>query len=190
MAKFHTCPICKDIITENEVGPVKYKSVNKYFHKQCYTGYLRALSDKKTKESKEKSEGVKRGRRTKPQAELKEALSEEEYAEKKAYYSYLKDVLGVELTPKVYALSERYISQYGMDFKGMRDCLVYLNETLKKSLTGDVVGLLPYYIDESKKWYESVRKIEEYNAGVNPKYQEKTIRIQRPVNKRKKEIDF
>lgn len=183
MASYHKCPLCGELITKDEVGPIKYKSINKYFHKACYQSYLKGISKQKTTQSKEKPKATKR----KPQAETSRSVSEEEYQDKKRFYDYLRKI-GVEPTAKEYTLADKYIAQFSMDFKGMLDCLQYLVDIKKMEITG--VGIIPYYYDETKRYYEGLKKIEDSNAGANPEYREKVVTIQRPSNKKRKEIDF
>jgi hypothetical protein len=127
----------------------------------------------------------------KPKAELKDAVSEEEYAEKKQYYQYLRELIDDELSAKVYALSDQYISRYGFTFKEMYQTLVYLHEIAEKELVGDVVGLIPYYLTEARDYFRSIDKVEEANKDidVSKMYKEKVIVIQ-PKKRIAKQIDI
>ena len=96
-----------------------------------------------------------------------------------------------ELPAKVYAVSEDYIKKYNFSFDGMYQTLVYLNEIIKKELTGDIVGIIPYYYTEAEKYYKNLEKVEEMNKDmdISKMYQKKTIVIQ-PKRSNHNQIDI
>ena len=69
--------------------------------------------------------------------------------------------------------------------------MVYLHEIIEKDLTGDVVGIIPYYYSEAMQYYDSINKVLELNEGVDVSnmYKEKTIRVQ-PKKRKVKQIDI
>ena len=73
----------------------------------------------------------------------------------------------------------------------MYQTLVYLNEILEKELTGDVVGLIPYYYSEMEKYYSNIEKIEKVNENkdISSMYKQRVVNIQ-PKRKHKKLIDI
>ena len=98
---------------------------------------------------------------------------------------------GQELSAKIYALTEDYIERYKFTYESMYKTLVYLHEIIEKELTGDVVGIIPYYHSEAAQYYESIDKVAELNKDIDisKMYKEKTILIQ-PKKKKIKQIDI
>ena len=186
MAK-RKCVICGEWIDDNGQS-IPYK--NKYAHILCFNTAMKVIKKEKDDKLAEKTK-TKKKLTPKPKAELKDAVSEEEYAEKKQYYQYLRQILGEELSAKVYVLSDQYITRYNFTFKEMYQTLVYLNEILEKELVGDMVGLIPYYLTEAKNYYASIDKVEEVNKNIDMStmYQEKVIRIQ-PKKRIAKQLDI
>lgn len=191
MAGKRKCVCCGEFIGAGEES-VPYKG--RYAHIKCFQIAVKALKkdkDEKLAEKVKEEKKKKTSTKSKPKAELKDPVSEEEYAEKKRYYQYLRDLINEELSAKVYALSDQYISRYNFTFKDMYQTLVYLHEILDKDLVGDIVGLIPYYYTEATKYYESISLIEERNKDINTSvmYQEKTIFI-KPKQRKTIQIDI
>lgn len=181
------CVICNEILDEQGV---QYKG--RYAHQKCFNIAMKTLQKEKNKEIDKVAEKKKVGRKAKPKAELKEALSEEEYRKKQQYYNYLRGLIdGQELSAKIYALTEDYIERYKFTYESMYKTLVYLHEIIEKELTGDVVGIIPYYYSEATQYYESIDKVAELNKDIDisKMYKEKTILIQ-PKKKKIKQIDI
>ena len=181
------CVICNEILDEQGV---QYKG--RYAHQKCFNIAMKTLQKEKNKEIDKVAEKKKVGRKAKPKAELKEALSEEEYRKKQQYYNYLRGLIdGQELSAKIYALTEDYIERYKFTYESMYKTLVYLHEIIEKELTGDVVGIIPYYHSEAAQYYESINKVAELNKDIDisKMYKEKTILIQ-PQKKKIKQIDI
>lgn len=178
MASKHKCALCGEMINSPS-DEIPYKS--RYVHKTCFNASLKAIKKDKDEKLTEKSKAKTKSKSIpKPRAELKDAISEEEYAEKKQYYQYLRELIDDELSAKVYALSDQYISRYSFTFKEMYQTLVYLHEIIEKELVGDVVGLIPYYLTEAQEYFKSVDRAEEANKDidVSKMYKEKIIKIQ------------
>ena len=181
------CVICNEILDEQGV---QYKG--RYAHQKCFNIAMKTLQKDKNKEIDKVAEKKKVGRKAKPKAELKEALSEEEYRKKQQYYNYLRGLIdGQELSAKIYALTEDYIERYKFTYESMYKTLVYLHEIIEKELTGDVVGIIPYYHSEAAQYYESIDKVAELNKDIDisKMYKEKTILIQ-TKKKKIKQIDI
>ena len=175
MAK-RKCIICGEWI-ENNSQSIPYKG--KWSHEKCFQIAVKAIKKDKDEKLADKTKSKAKSK-PKPKAELKEAVSEEEYAEKKQYYQYLREIINDELSAKVYALSDQYISRYNFTFKEMYQTLVYLHEIVEKELVGEVVGLIPYYFTEAQNYFKSIEQVEEVNKNidVSKMYKEKIIRIQ------------
>ncbi len=181
------CVICNEILDEQGV---QYKG--RYAHQKCFNIAMKTLQKEKNREIDKVAEKKKVGRKAKPKAELKEALSEDEYRKKQQYYNYLRELIdGQELSAKIYALTEDYIERYKFTYESMYKTLVYLHEIIEKELTGDVVGIIPYYHSEAAQYYESIDKVAEFNKDIDisQMYKEKTILIQ-PKKKKIKQIDI
>lgn len=178
------CVCCGEFIEVNETS-VPYKK--RYAHERCFNTAMKALKKKQKedlteKEAKAKAE-KKCGVRPKPEAELKDGMSEEEYAEKKRYYDYVRKLYGEDQLPvKVYALSEDFIKRYKTNFTELYQTLVYLHEIVEKELIGDIVGIIPYYFSEAQQFYANIEKVKENNkeVDVSDMYHEKVIRIRTP----------
>lgn len=188
MAARRKCVICNESIVDEDGVPYK----GRYAHKKCFNIAIKTLQKDKTEQIDKVATKKKVSRKARPQAELKEALSEEEYAKKQQYYKYLRSLIeGEELSTKVYALTEDYIKRYGFTYESMYKTLVYLHEIIEKDLTGDVIGIVPYYHTEAMQYYESVDKLEEHNESmdISNMYKEKTIIVQ-PKRRKIKQIDI
>ena len=175
MAK-RKCIICGEWI-ENNSQSIPYKG--KWSHEKCFQIAVKAIKKDKDEKLADKTKSKSKSK-PKPKAELKEAVSEEEYAEKKQYYQYLRTLINEELSAKVYALSDQYVSRYNFTFKEMYQTLVYLHEIVEKDLVGDVVGLIPYYLSEAQNYFKSIEQVEEANKNIDISnmYKEKVVRIQ------------
>jgi hypothetical protein len=188
MARQRKCVICNELIVDEQGVPYK----ERYAHQKCFNIAMKTLQKDKNKQIDKVAEKKKVGRKAKPKAELKEALSEEDYKEKQQYYQYLRQIIEEnELSAKVYALTEDCIKRYAFTYKSMYQTLVYLHEIIEKDLTGDVVGIIPYYYSEAMQYYDSINKVAELNENVDISnmYKEKTIVIQ-PKRRKIKQIDI
>jgi hypothetical protein len=188
MARQRKCVICNELIVDEQGVPYK----ERYAHQKCFNIAMKTLQKDKNKQIDKVAEKKKVGRKAKPKVELKEALSEEDYKEKQQYYQYLRQMIEEnELSAKVYALTEDYIKRYAFTYKSMYQTLVYLHEIIEKDLTGDVVGIIPYYHSEAMQYYDSINKVAEFNENVDISnmYKEKTIVIQ-PKRRKIKQIDI
>lgn len=174
MANKRKCVICGEWIEDNSQS-IPYKK--RYAHQKCFDKEMRKIHKEKSKQLKDAEQKSKRRSKAKPKAELKEAVSETEYQEKKQYYQYLRTLCDDELSVKSYALSESYIDRYGFTWRTMYLTLVYLHEIIEKDLEGDVVGIIPYYYTEAQRHYASIEKVKELNEhlDISTMYQERTI---------------
>ena len=76
MAARRKCVICNEPIVDEDGVPYK----GRYAHKKCFNIAIKTLQKDKTEQIDKVATKKKVGRKARPQAELKEALSEEEYA--------------------------------------------------------------------------------------------------------------
>lgn len=188
---YKKCSLCGKPIRPTETH-VPYKG--KFVHDHCFNDAMKALGEGKkarlnaSAEQKKKKDASKK----KAQAELKDGMSEEEYAKKKHYYEYLKELLNDEqLTAKQFAVSERYIERYNFTFEGMYQTLVYLNEILEKELVGDIVGIIPYYYSDAEQFNNELRQIANNNKKINLNklYSDKRVVRINPSRRKVKQMD-
>ena len=159
------CVCCGEPIEDFEPS-VPYK--NRYAHERCFNVAIKAIHVDKKQKLEEARDKKKPEPKVKAKAELKDGMSEEEYKKKKAYYDYLRSLIGDEnMGAKVYAYSERMIEKHNFTFESMHNTLVYLHEILEREIVGDGVGIIPYYHDEAKKYYEELQRIEEENKTID-----------------------
>lgn len=178
------CMICGESIIGEE--GILYKN-NRFVHSKCFQSEVKNIAKEKQKQLNNTSTN-KKGKKPKPQAELKDALSEEEYNDKKAYYEYIKHLVSKEsnepLDPRIYAISNNINEKYGISWKWMYLTLVYMDEILEYDfdLKKGIVGLIPYYYNQTKKFYEELDRIEANNKDleIDGMYQETMIYIKRP----------
>lgn len=188
MARQRICGICGEPISADE-PEIQYKT--RYVHQRCFNVQMKALGTKKKQELKDKAETKKTKKAPKPKAELKDAVSEEQYQDKKQFYEKLRSLTGEDqLSAKVYALVDKYTSRYAYTFKGMYQTLTYL-ELKEKDLTGDIVGLIPYSYTEAEKYYSDMEHLESQmkDVDVSHMYKEKVIVI-KPKTRVPKQLSF
>ena len=182
------CFICGEPLDEKGV-PYKGHLI----HSKCFNIAIKAVQVEKTDKLEKAKEEKKKKSTTKPVKEtVKDPVSEEEYADKKAYYDYLRKLLDRQLDSKIYAVSDRIMKQYSYSYKGMHNTIIYLNEILQRELEGDIVGLIPFYYEDSQKYFESVEKVELNIEGIDPSgfYKTRTITITHPHKRKKKELEL
>ena len=178
------CMICGESIIGEE--GILYKN-NRFVHSKCFQAEVKNIAKEKQKQLNNTSTN-KRGKKPKPQAELKDALSEEEYNDKKAYYEYIRHLMNKEsvenFDTKIYAISTNINEKYNISWKWMYLTLVYMDEILEYEFdfTKGVAGLIPYYYNQAKKYYDELDKIEQNNKDLNIEgmYEEKIIYIKPP----------
>ena len=183
------CVLCGLTIEDNN-DSVPYK--NRYAHTACFRAAAKAIHVDKTEKVKKKEAEKKTKPASKPKAELKDALSDEEYIQKQLYYDYLCKTTGIaELPVKIYALTENYIKKYNFTFQGLYATLTYMHNILEKEFGEDIVGLIPYYYTEAQAHYKAVQSVGDRNKDVNTEgmYKKKTVYIN-PKQKKIKQLDI
>lgn len=186
------CKLCgKEILKEDYDKAIPYKNMG-YVHEKCFNISLKAI--KLDKDQKLEESNSKRGTKRKPKSELKNAVSEEDYQDKKKLFEYMRGYIQTEnnnLPVKVYALVEKYKGQYNLSYKAILDTLIYLREIKEKEIVDDGIGLIPYYFEEAKSYYKSLLSAEENNKDkkLSEMYKEKVVKIQ-PKQKRIKQISI
>lgn len=183
------CVLCGLTIEDNN-DSVPYKK--RYAHTACFRAAAKAIHVDKEEKVKKKEAEKKIKPASKPKAELKDALSDEEYIQKNLYYDYIRKTTGIaELPVKVYALTDNYIKKYEFTFQGMYATLTYMHNILGKEFGEDIVGLIPYYYTEAQAHYKTVKAIGDRNKDINTKgmYKHKTVYID-TKKKKIKQLDI
>lgn len=183
------CVLCGLTIEDNN-DSVPYK--NRYAHTACFRAAAKAIHIDKTEKVKKKEAEKKNKSASKPKAELKDALSDEEYIQKNLYYDYIRKTTGIaELPAKVYALTENYIKKYNFTFQGLYATLTYMHNILEKEFGEDIVGLVPYYYTEAQAHYKAVKSVGDRNKNISTEgmYKKKTVYID-PKQKKIKQLDI
>lgn len=155
MARYK-CKLCGKWLEDVSLA-ISYKDGK--VHSECFNREIALIKTRNDKEDEEKKKAAKKSKNSrKPKAEVALPVTEEEYAAKKAYFDYLRTLID-EMNAKIYVLTDKYISQYGFNYAGMRKTLVYLHEIVEKEVTSDVVGLIPYYYDDAQKYYNDINAL-------------------------------
>lgn len=172
---YKTCVICGEKILPTETS-VPYKG--RFVHSRCFNKTMKAMTQNKQKQLAESSKKPKKST-AKTKTELKDGMSEEEYAKKKQFFDYLKEIADEEhLSVKQVAVAEKYIERYNFTYEGMYQTLVYMNEIIHKDLTGDVVGIIPYYYSEAMHFQEELDDLEKVGKDFSfrGKYKTKIVK--------------
>ena len=172
---YKICVICGEKILPTETS-VPYKG--RFVHSRCFNKTIKAMAKNKN-EQLAKAEKKSKTSKAKTKTELKDGMSEEDYAKKKKFFDYLKKVADEDnLSVKQVAITEKYIERYKFTYEGMYQTLVYMNEIIHKDLTGDVIGIIPYYYSEAMKFQEELDDLEENskNFSFRGKYKTKTVK--------------
>ena len=189
MARQRKCVVCGDPISPDE-EVIEYKGG--YVHQKCFNIEMKALSQGKRERLKEDAEKkASKKKAAKPKAELKDYVSNEDYQDKKAFYEKIRSLTGEEdISSKIYVLVDKYVSRYSYTFKGMLNTINYL-ELKEKNLSGDIIGIIPYYYTEAEKYYEDIDSIEKnaQTKNISDMYKEKVIQI-RPKQRIVKQLGF
>ena len=183
------CVLCGLTIEDNN-DSVPYKK--RYAHTACFRAAAKAIHVDKEEKVKKKEAEKKIKPASKPKAELKDALSDEEYIQKNLYYDYIRQTTNIaELPAKVYVLTENYIKKYNFTFQGLYATLTYMHDILKKEFGEDIVGLVPYYYTEAQAHYKAVKAVGDRNKDVSTEgmYKKKTVYIN-PKQKKIKQLDI
>ena len=174
------CVICGQIIKPTD-ETVPYKK--RHAHVQCFNNVMKITTSEKRQKVEEKKKTVST---TKPKkVQYKDAVTEEEYQEKQRFYNIIKQITKTEnLEPKIYKLAEDYVNKYGFTYDGMTRCMDYIVRVLEMTITGDGMGLIPYYYAEAEKHVKTIADTREKNKDLTPEitenfYEEYSIRIKK-----------
>jgi hypothetical protein len=153
------CKICGEWISESE-EKVEYK--NGFVHRKCFNLAMKVVIREKKdtlSETKNKASNVK----PKPQKELKDGLSEEEYAEKRKLCDYIREITKEDVSVVTYSLIEEYKKKYKISYQEMYSDLYWYFELCGHEVESDrVIAIVPKCHTEAQKYYKS---IEQSNAS-------------------------
>lgn len=191
------CVVCGEIFSKEELErAVPFKG--RLAHEKCFNLSMKILvNDKKEQiEKKKKNTSAEKKvvnvAKSKQTQMLTDPVSEEEYHDKKALYDYLQQILQTEtLNPKIYALTQKYIKEYGTSYREIKDAFYYWFELKNHEPQGDCIGLIPYILEESRVYWRIVEDIEKRNKDKDIKsfYNRKIITIN-PKKRKIKQLDI
>lgn len=176
----HKCYFCGSVI-ESVSEEVPYK--NRYAHKNCFNAAVKATAEKKAGKIAEKSKKTPETKKT-SRTELKDALSESEYKDKIELFNYIRELTNVkEMSAKIYKLTDDYIKKYNFTYRGIKDTLYYYFALCNHEISGDCIGIVPYYYDEAKRFFDSYKESLNKNEtkDFNLSNQIRHIKIKPPV---------
>lgn len=146
LGHFVICQYCGEKFDRDTV-PFEKINQNRYAHKLC--------SDKNN------------GRLTKESRDRKELCE------------YIKKLYGVkEVSLKAIRQMEKYAEEYHYTYSGMLKTLIYAFEIkkIKRDKMNEGIGIIPYFYDETRKYYQAIWLANQKNAGKSLKsYAKKTV---------------
>lgn len=185
------CAICGGWIKDVEQESVQYK--NRCVHRQCYAIAMKTvITEKKdTLATKKKAVATK----PKPQKELKDGLSEEEYAEKKKLCDYIRELTKEDISVATYTLMEEYKKKYQISYQEMYADLYWYFELCDHVVEGDrVIAIVPRCHTEAQKYYKSIERsntsCQENLDNLPQMYKETTAAVSEERRTIKPQIDI
>lgn len=83
---------------------------------------------------------------------------------------YIKKIYGIDtLSIKIIRQIQKYRDEYHYSYSGIHKTLIYVNEVKHKIKVIDGIGIVPYYYEEAKKFYENLWAVKSKNANKNIK---------------------
>lgn len=189
MARQHICVFCNTPI-EDVADEIPYKK--RFAHRNCYNSFLKAT----TTVAREKQIDKKQKNPKKPTATtaIKKPVSEEEYQEKREYVSLVKELIGADEIPvQIFAITNNYMERYGLTYHDMTLALEYWYKVKGNTYQeGNLVGIVPYVIDDAKKFFKNLNATMNRNAELDTSdfYTKRTVRIEKPQGREVPLIDI
>ena len=182
------CKICGEWIEDND-DSVKYK--NGYAHTNCFNIAMKVTVTQKKETLQLKKKTVSK----KPQKELKDGLSEEEYNEKRNLCDYIRHLIKDDVSVATYKLIEDYKKKYNISYKEMYDDLYWYFELCNHNVEGDlVIAIVPMCHTEAQKYYTSINaanaSCQKYLNKLPNMYKETTAPVSERRNKKLPQIDI
>lgn len=148
------CKICDGWI---EIGDESVEYKNGHAHRTCFNIAMKVAVTEK-KETLATTVNKKKVKAAKPQKELKDGLSEEEYKDKCNLCDYVRNLIKEDLSVKIYKLIEDYKKKYSISYQEMYKDLFWYFEIQEHEIDGDIVGIIPYCHSEAQKYYQSIER--------------------------------
>lgn len=147
------CKICGEQIIDND-DSIPYKQG--YAHKRCFDIAIKAVTQKKREDCTRSSKAT--SEKEKPQKELKDGLTEEEYKDKVDLCNYIRFLTGEDISPKVYTLMEQYKKKFKITHLQMLQDLKWFFDVEQNSVEGDVIGIIPYIHSEAQRYLRQINE--------------------------------
>ena len=183
------CKICGEYIEDNN-DSLPYK--NGYCHTKCFNVAMKVVTTEKKRKIAEKS--LSQTKVQKPQKELKEGLSEEEFQQKKELCDYIRNLTQRDLPVKTYKLIEDYRKKYKITFLQIKEDLRYYFEIQGHPVDGDAIGIVPYCHTEAQEYYDQIKiansSCEDHLSELPKMYSEKRVQTQINTEVIKPQIDI
>lgn len=95
--------------------------------------------------------------------------------DRQEFIAYLKSMCSQELNYKIVGsmLKKMMKDNPSFTYNGMKYTLWYIHDVLNINITG--VGIIPYYYDEAKRYYEKKQKMKQAIKQSNVRQETKTI---------------
>lgn len=189
MARQHICVFCNTPI-EDVADEIPYKK--RFAHRNCYNSFLKATTTVAREKQTDKKQ--KTPKRTTATTAIKKPVSEEEYQEKREYVSLVKELIGADEIPvQIFAITNNYMERYGLTYHDMTIALEYWYKVKGNVYQeGNLVGIVPYIIDDAKKFFKNLNATMNKNAELDTSnfYAKHTVKIEKPQGREIPLIDI
>lgn len=184
------CKICGEWI-EDKNDSVKYKTG--YAHTKCFNIAMKAVVDVKKSNLTQMKKTTKKTVR--PQKELKEDLSEEEFKDKKRLCDYIRELIKEDISVATYHLMEEYKKKYKITYKEMYDDLYWYFNICNHEVEGEkVIAMVPWCHTDAQKYYASIEKsnasCQKHLKELPNMYKETIALVSKKREKREENIDI
>ena len=147
-------------------------------HPKCFNSIMGAVKTKRKTQAKEREEARKEKEKQQSEKEFEtikktpeKGLSEQESAIKRAFFQKLSDCINNPQFPAyVYKIAQDYIKDYGFTYEGMTDTLHYYCDILGRELSGDGMGIIPYYYDKALEFFANAERVNRENEEIIKSY--------------------
>lgn len=181
MSRLRKCVLCGETINNGEAC-VPFKK--RYAHETCFNASMKVLSDDKQKKLADKKRTTTR--KKKPVDDVKvidKPVTEEECAEKKSLYAYirkLKDIPAEESVPaRISKNIQDYITKFNFTYSSIEKALSYFYEIKQNNVPEDdgLMGIVPYIHDQAQKYYQQIEKLGQISIEDSSFYKKRVVKI-------------
>lgn len=173
MSKYK-CAICRQYIEPGEES-IPYK--NRFAHTTCFNELMKASSDQKRMAMTEKSlqrKGVKKKQDKEGNTVIQikgvsKDKSAEEIADEKLFFEYIIRLTGHKPDVKTATLAKKYTTEYELKYIDLVTALKYIYEIEQREFDPEkiAIGLVPYKVEEAKRYYASLEETVKKNNETN-----------------------